>query len=105
MEVRVGDIYASVEPIMAVGKQEMDIASAERVSNFIEAYVKVLQKLDERRIVLVNTLFDGEGQKQAAFNTFAEEKEELPEMNFKEFSFLRITPDGLNALKRAGLYA
>lgn len=105
MQVRVGDIYAATEILMSVGKQEMDFGSAEKIAGFIEKFLEVLLPLDTRRNEMLQAEYGSDRERIAAFNEFADEKVELPEFNFKEFSFLRITPDGLSALKRAGLYA
>lgn len=105
MQIRVGDLYACLEPIMSIGRQEMDIAVAEKVADFIDTYVKAIQPLDERRSNLLAAEYKSEGEKMEVFDAFANEKAELPEFSFKEFGQLRMTPDGLLALKRAGLYA
>ena len=105
MNVRVGDLYACLEPIMAIGRQEMAIETAEKVADFTDAYVKVLQSFDERRNELLAGEYADERRKMQVFDDFANETAELPEFSFKEFGGLRITPDGLSALKRAGLYA
>lgn len=105
MQVKVGDMYACLEPIMAIGKQEMDIVTAEKIADFTDAYVKAMQPLDDRRNELLAVEYATQQEKMDAFDKFANEKTELPEFSFKEFGQLRITPDGLGALKRAGLYA
>lgn len=105
MEVRVGDLYACAEPIMTIGRQEMDIATAEKIADFTDAFVKAMQPLDERRTMMLVAEYQDQEERVAAFDRFANEKAELPEFSFKEFGQLRITPDGLGALKRAGLYA
>lgn len=90
---------------MAIGKQEMDIATAERIADFTDAYVKQLQGFDKRRSDMLEAEYSNEQEKMETFNEFANEKAELPQFSFKEFGQLRITPDGLSAFKRAGLYA
>ena len=104
MEMRVGDVYAIAETLMNVGKQEMDLGSAEKIAGFTEAFVKVMLPLNDKRLELLQGEYGSETEKIAAFDTFASEKVELPEFSFKEFNFLRISPDGLSALKRANLY-
>lgn len=104
MEVRVGDVYAVAETMMNVGKQEMDLVSAEKIASFTEEFIKVMLPLDDKRNTLLRAEYENEAEKMAAFDEFAGEKVKLPEFSFKEFSFLRISPDGIIALKRAGLY-
>lgn len=104
MQVRVGDLYACLEPIMGIGKQEMDIATAEKIALFTDEYIKAMQPLDVRRNELLAGQYKTQEEKMEVFNAFADEKNELPDFSFKEFGGLRITPDGLSALKRAGLY-
>ncbi|HET8705489.1 MAG TPA: hypothetical protein VFM46_04220, partial [Pseudomonadales bacterium] len=72
--------------------------------DFTDAFVRVIQPLDVRRNELLAAEYKSEGEKMAVFDAFANEKAELPEFSFKEFGHLRVTPDGLLALKRAGLY-
>lgn len=105
MEVRIGDLYACAEAIMAIGRQEMDLPSAERIGNFIDAFVTVMQGVDVRRTTLLERDFENDGERRKEFDALAAEKVELPEFSFKEFLFLRVSPDGLLSLKRAGLYA
>jgi len=104
LEVKVGDMYGCLESIMAIGRQEMGLAEAEKIADFTDIFVKVLSPLDVRRKEMFEAEYESEGEKMAAFDAFAVEKAELPEFSFKEFGSLRITPDGLASLKRAGLY-
>lgn len=103
-EIRVGDMYACFESVMSIGRQEMDIATAERIADFTDAFLNTIRPLDVRRSEMLAAEYETPEQRLAVFDDFANEKAELPEFSFKEFGHLRITPEGLSALKRAGLY-
>lgn len=104
IELTVGQMFACFESVMSIGRQEMDIATAERIADFTDAFITKIQSLDVRRSEMLAAEYETPEQRAEVFDDFANEKAELPEFSFKEFGHLRITPEGLSALKRAGLY-
>lgn len=105
IELTVGQMFACMQPIMAISRQEMSMDQAAKVATFVEAYIDEMAPLEDKRGEMLDVEYESDDAKRAAFEVFAEQKVKLPEINFKEFELLRITPDNLVTLKRAGLYA
>ena len=104
IELTVGQMFACMQPIMAISRQELSMEQAEKIAEFVGAYIDAMVPLEDKRNEMLDIDYGSEEVKREAFETFAEQKVKLPEINFKEFSLLRITPDNLVTLKRAGLY-
>lgn len=104
IELTVGMMFACMQPIMAISRQEMSVVQAEKIADFVGEYIDAMAPLEDRRSAMLDADYESEEAKRAAFEAFAEEKEKLPEINFKEFELLRISPDHIVTLKRAGLY-
>jgi hypothetical protein len=104
IELTVGQMFACMQPIMAISRQEMSMEWAEKIADFVGAYIDVMAPLEERATAMREIEYKSEDEKLEAFGDFAAEKVKLPEINFKEFNILRFTPDALATLKRAGLY-
>jgi hypothetical protein len=105
MKIKVVDCFAALQAVNGIMRQEMDMDSAEAISTFFDAYLGVMQELDAKRQELME--IKNEGERIAALEDFAKEERELSVENFnvKKFPFLRLSPDDLVILKRAGLYA
>lgn len=105
MELEVVNFFASLQAINNIMKQEMDMDSAEKISRFFTAYMDVLSVLEEERQEYMEIA--DEAKRIAQLEEFAKEKRRLDieSFNVKEFPFLRLTPDDVVILKRAGLYA
>lgn len=104
IEITVGQMFACLPPIMALSRQELNMEQAEKIANFVGAFIDTMVPLEDERTKLIEAEYDSGEEKRAAVEAFANEKMELPEINFKEFPELRISPDALVTLKRAGLY-
>ena len=104
IELTVGQMFACLPPIMALSRQELNMEQAEKIANFVGAFIDAMVPLEDERTKLIEAGYDSAEEQRSAVEAFASEKKELPEINFKEFSELRISPDALVTLKRAGLY-
>lgn len=104
IEITVGQMFACLPPIMALSKQELNMEQAEKIADFVGAFIDIMVPLEDERTKLVEADYDSMEEQRAVVEVFANEKRELPEINFKEFPALRISPDALVTLKRAGLY-
>lgn len=105
IELSVGQMFACMQPLMAISRQEMSMEWAEKIADFVGAYIDMMVPLEERASAMREKEYNSEEEKVKEFEAFAAEKIKLPEINFKEFNVLRFTPDALVTLKRAGLYA
>jgi hypothetical protein len=105
MEIRVGHLFAAFDAVMSIGRQEMDLATAENVSNFIEEFLELLREFDNQRVEILGNKEVSEEEREGAFVTLMEQKAQVPEFNFKNLRSLRITPEQVSLLKRAGLFA
>lgn len=104
IELTVGQMFACMEPVMAISKQEMSMEWAEQIAGFVDSFITAMVPLDDKRREMLDIEYASDKERQKAFEEFAAEKVKLPEINFKEFSLLRITPDAIVTLMRAGLY-
>lgn len=104
IELTVGMMFACMQPIMAISRQEMSMTQAEKIASFVEAYIDEMAPLEDRRAEMLDAEYESEEAKREVFEAFAGEKVKLPEINLKEFELLRISPDHIVTLKRAGLY-
>lgn len=104
IELNVGQMFACMRPIMSVAAQDMGMEDAERIAGFLDVYIEKMGELEERRNAMLDVTYSTDAEKEKAFGEFAQEKVEVPEINFKDFSGLRISPDSLVTLKRAGLF-
>lgn len=104
IELTVGQMFACLQPIMAISKQEMGMEQAEKIADFVGTYIDKMVPLEDRAAEMREAEYKDEAEKIRVFNEFSAEKIELPEFSFKEFNALRISPDSLITLKRAGLY-
>lgn len=104
IELTVGQMFACMQPIMVISRQELSMEQAEKIADFVGAFIDTMVPLEDERAKLVEVEYKNEGERRAAVEAFANEKRELPDINFKEFSELRVSPDALVTLKRAGLY-
>lgn len=105
IKLTVGQMFACMQPIMAISRQEMSVEQAEKIADFVGVFIDEMLPLDEERNKMLDIEFKSEEMKREAFEAFAAEIKELPEINFKEFQLLKVTPDMIVTLKRAGLYA
>lgn len=104
IELTVGQMFACMQPIMAISRQEMSMDQAAKIADFVGAYIDEMAPLEDKRTEMLEIDYGSDEVRQEAFEAFAAQKVKLPEINFKEFELLRISPDSLVTLKRAGLY-
>jgi len=104
IELTVGQMFACMEPVMTISRQEMSMEWAERIANFVDSFIAAMVPLEDKRREMLDFDYASDKERQEAFEQFASEKVKLPEINFKEFHLLRITPDAIVTLMRAGLY-
>ena len=99
MQITVNDLYLAADAVYQAAVQEMDVAQAEKVADFFDAFAAKLEQAEPKR----QTLLKAEA-KQNEWDDFLQEKVELPDINFREFSTLRWKPGGLRVLKKVGLF-
>ncbi len=105
MDIRLGDLFGALEAMLAAGKFEMDIEQAEKVADFIQAAVDVLEKYESKRVQLFkDTAKLKEEEKETRMKEFLDTRVSVPEFNFRSITGVRWQPAHIAALKRAQLF-
>lgn len=103
--ITVGFIYELIELFNSIGQQEMDIEQAVVVAEAIDGITKHLQELEVERHELVKSVFESDEKREEVFSAFAKQTREIPDVNFKNFTGLKLRPNDILVLKSAGLFA
>lgn len=103
--ISVGSIYNIVPVLNKVGAQEMDMDSAVEVADAIESVVVHLEGLDAELREIKTKKLNDEDERTALIEEFAKQEREIPNLDFRSFPFLRLSPNDVLVLRNAGLYS